>query len=52
MCFFYGTLRENIAYGKLDATDEEIQRAAKMAHLEQLIESLPDGYETQVGERG
>ncbi|MCY7844086.1 ABC transporter ATP-binding protein [Bacillus haynesii] len=49
---FTGTLRENIAYGKLNATDEEIQRAAKMAHLEQLIESLPDGYETQVGERG
>ncbi|MCY9337292.1 ABC transporter ATP-binding protein/permease [Bacillus haynesii] len=49
---FTGTLRENIAYGKLGATDEEIQRAAKMAHLEQLIESLPDGYETQVGERG
>ncbi|MCY8666676.1 ABC transporter ATP-binding protein/permease [Bacillus haynesii] len=49
---FTGTLRENIAYGKLDATDEEIQRAAKMAHLEHLIESLPDGYETQVGERG
>ncbi|MDE1450805.1 putative multidrug export ATP-binding/permease protein [Bacillus paralicheniformis] len=49
---FTGTLRENIAYGKLDATDEEIQRAAKMAHLVQLIESLPDGYETQVGERG
>ncbi|MFV5335529.1 ABC transporter ATP-binding protein [Bacillus paralicheniformis] len=49
---FTGTLRENIAYGKLDATDEEIQRAAKMAHLEQLIGSLPDGYETQVGERG
>ncbi|MCQ5453971.1 ABC transporter ATP-binding protein/permease [Bacillus paralicheniformis] len=49
---FTGTLRENIAYGKLDATDEEIQRAAKMAHLEQLIESLPAGYETQVGERG
>ncbi|MFN2744755.1 ABC transporter ATP-binding protein [Bacillus sp. z60-18] len=49
---FTGTLRENIAYGKLDATDEEIKRAAKMAHLEQLIASLPDGYETQVGERG
>ncbi|MEC1471088.1 ABC transporter ATP-binding protein [Bacillus haynesii] len=49
---FTGTLRENIVYGKLDATDEDIQRAAKMAHLEQLIESLPDGYETQVGERG
>ncbi|MGN9867075.1 ABC transporter ATP-binding protein [Bacillus swezeyi] len=49
---FTGTLRENIAYGQLDATDEEIKQAAKMAHLEQLIESLPDGYETQVGERG
>ncbi|MBU8786052.1 MULTISPECIES: ABC transporter ATP-binding protein [Bacillus] len=49
---FTGTLRENIAYGKLDATDEDIRRAAKMAHLEELIESLPDGYETEVGERG
>lgn len=49
---FTGTLRENIAYGKLDATEEEIREAARKAHLEEFIESLPDGYDTQVGERG
>ncbi|WP_284140632.1 ABC transporter ATP-binding protein [Virgibacillus sp. LDC-1] len=49
---FTGTLRENIAYGKLDATDAEIKQAAKQAHLEEFIQVLPDGYETQVGERG
>ncbi|WP_066064725.1 ABC transporter ATP-binding protein [Neobacillus soli] len=49
---FTGTLRENIAYGKQDATDEEITAAAKRAHLEKFIASLPDGYETQIGERG
>ncbi|MEK3976870.1 ABC transporter ATP-binding protein [Psychrobacillus sp. FSL K6-1267] len=49
---FTGTIRENIAYGKRDATDEEIHSAAKKAHLESLIASLPDGYETQIGERG
>ena len=49
---FTGTLRENIAYGKLDATDEEIEEAAKLAHMEEFIAELPDGYETQVGERG
>jgi len=49
---FTGTLRENIAYGKLDATDEEIREAARKAHLEDFIASLPYGYETQVGERG
>ncbi len=49
---FTGTLRENIAYGKLDATDAEIKQAAKQAHLEEFIQGLPDGYETQVGERG
>jgi len=49
---FTGTLKENIAYGKLDATDEEIEYAAKQAHLEEFIHELPDGYETQVGERG
>ncbi|GAA0608057.1 ABC transporter ATP-binding protein [Virgibacillus siamensis] len=49
---FTGTLRENIAYGKLDATDEEIKRAARQAHMEDFIQELPDGYETQVGERG
>lgn len=49
---FTGTLRENIAYGSLGATHEEIVRAAKQAHLEEFIASLPDGYETQIGERG
>jgi ATP-binding cassette subfamily B protein len=49
---FTGTLRENIAYGKLHATQEEIEAAAKRAHLESFIESLPFGYETQIGERG
>lgn len=49
---FTGTLRENIAYGKLDATEEEIREAARRAHLEEFINELPDGYETQVGERG
>lgn len=49
---FTGTLRENIAYGKLGATQEEIEEAAKRAHLESFIESLPFGYETQIGERG
>ncbi|MFU0791131.1 ABC transporter ATP-binding protein [Virgibacillus proomii] len=49
---FTGTLRENIAYGKLDATDEEIELAARRAHMEEFINELPDGYETQVGERG
>lgn len=49
---FTGTLRENIAYGKLDATDEEIMRAAKQAHMEDFISELPEGYHTQVGERG
>lgn len=49
---FTGTLRENIAYGKLDATDEEIVEAARKAHMEEFIKELPKGYETQVGERG
>ncbi|WP_042147749.1 ABC transporter ATP-binding protein [Paucisalibacillus sp. EB02] len=49
---FTGTLRENIAYGKLDATEEEIREAARRAHMEDFINELPDGYETQVGERG
>ena len=49
---FTGTLRENIAYGKLDATDAEIEHAAQQAHMEAFIKELPDGYETQVGERG
>ena len=49
---FTGTLRENIAYGNLGASNEEIEEAAKRAHLEGLIKSLPNGYETQIGERG
>ncbi|UOE57900.1 ABC transporter ATP-binding protein/permease [Bacillus sp. CMF12] len=49
---FTGTLKENIAYGMLGATDEQIADAAKKAHLQDFIASLPDGYETQIGERG
>ncbi|MBP3041079.1 ABC transporter ATP-binding protein [Bacillaceae bacterium Marseille-Q3522] len=49
---FTGTLKENIAYGKLNATDEEIAEAARLAHLEEFIASLPLGYETEIGERG
>ena len=49
---FTGTIKENIGYGKLDATDEEIIEAAKKAHLEDFIAALPYGYETQIGERG
>lgn len=49
---FTGTLRENIAYGKLDATDEEVEEAARLAHMEDFVRELPAGYETQVGERG
>ncbi|UOE96225.1 ABC transporter ATP-binding protein [Alkalihalobacillus sp. LMS39] len=49
---FTGTLRENIAYGMLGASDEQIKDAARRAHLESFIASLPDGYETQIGERG
>ncbi|MCD8510424.1 MAG: ABC transporter ATP-binding protein/permease [Bacillus sp. (in: Bacteria)] len=49
---FTGTLKENIAYGMLGATDQEIAEAARRAHLEDFIHSLPEGYETQIGERG
>ncbi|WP_163144440.1 ABC transporter ATP-binding protein [Bacillus sp. 22-7] len=49
---FTGTLKENIAYGMLGATDEQIAGAAKKAHLQDFIASLPDGWETQIGERG
>lgn len=49
---FTGTIRENIAYGKLDASKEEIEEAARRAHLQDFIASLPNGYETQIGERG
>lgn len=49
---FCGTVRENIAYGKPDASDEEIVAAAKNANIHDFIMSLPDGYDTFVGERG
>jgi ABC-type multidrug transport system fused ATPase/permease subunit len=49
---FSGTVMENIRYGRLDATDEEVIEAAKAANAHDFIERLPDGYETEVGERG
>jgi ATP-binding cassette subfamily B protein len=49
---FHRTLKENIKYGAPDATDAEIVAAAKMAHADEFIETLPNGYETMVGERG
>lgn len=49
---FHRAIRENIAYGKPDATDEEIVAVAKKAHAHEFIENLPKGYDTLVGERG
>jgi ATP-binding cassette subfamily B protein len=49
---FSNTLRNNIAYGKSDATMEEIEWAAKMAHIHEEIESFPDQYESILGEKG
>lgn len=49
---FGGSIRENIAYGRLDATEAEIADAARRAHLDTMIEGLPAGYDTIIGERG
>lgn len=49
---FHRSLAENIRYGKLDATEEEVKNAAKLAHADEFIKDLPHGYETLVGERG
>ncbi len=49
---FVGTIRENISYGKLEATDEEIVEAAVMANAHQFIQDMPEKYGTLVGERG
>jgi ATP-binding cassette subfamily B protein len=49
---FTGTIADNIRYGKLDATDEEIRAAAHLIGADQFIEKLPDGYNTQITERG
>jgi ATP-binding cassette subfamily B multidrug efflux pump len=45
---FHGTIRENIAYGRLDATDEELHAAAEAAHVDHFVRTLPDGYETVI----
>lgn len=52
IALFQGTIKENIGYGKPDATDEEIFEAAKNANAHSFITALPNGYETEVGERG
>lgn len=49
---FSDSIRNNIAYGAISASDEDVQRAAELAHIHEFILSLPDGYETWVGERG
>ncbi len=49
---FHGTVRENIAYARPDASEAEIVRAARIAEAHAFIEALPDGYDTVVGERG
>lgn len=49
---FDGTIRENIAYGKLNASDEEIWEAIRRAQLEELVRSQPEGLDTMIGERG
>jgi ABC-type multidrug transport system fused ATPase/permease subunit len=49
---FSATVRENIAFGRADATDEEIVRAATLAQAHDFIDELPDGYDTIIGERG
>ncbi len=49
---FNGTIRENILYGRLDATEEEVVEAAKLANIHEWVETLEEGYDTQIGERG
>ncbi|WP_413476628.1 ABC transporter ATP-binding protein [Latilactobacillus fuchuensis] len=49
---FSGTIRDNIVFGKPDATDEEVIAAAKQAHIHEFIETLEDGYQTKVSEEG
>ena len=47
---FSGTIRENIRYGKLDATDEEVEAAAKAAYVHHFVQTLPEGYDTEINE--
>jgi len=49
---FHRTLRENIRYGRIEATDEEVETAARKAHADEFIETMKDGYDALVGERG
>ena len=49
---FQGSLRENVRYGRLDASDEDVERAARLANVAEFAERLPEGYETPIGERG
>ena len=49
---FYGSVRENIAYGRMDASENEILEAAKLANADEFIKKMPHGYDTLVGERG
>lgn len=49
---FSTTVRENIRYGRLDATDEEVEEAARAANADSFIRELPNGYDTSIGERG
>lgn len=49
---FPGSIRENVAYGKLDASEEEIQEAVRLAHLEKVVNDMPEGLDTLIGERG
>ncbi|MFX0074855.1 MAG: ABC transporter ATP-binding protein [Candidatus Hermodarchaeota archaeon] len=49
---FSGTIEENIRYGRQDASEEDLWRAIKIVHLEELVEYLPEGLQTQIGERG
>src|SRR4029450_12942521 len=49
---FHASIRENLRFAKRDATDEEVEEAARAARIHDLIASLPDGYDTKVGERG
>lgn len=49
---FNGSIKENILYGRLDATDEEVIEAAKRANIHEWVETLEKGYDTQIGERG
>lgn len=49
---FSGTIGENIRYGRLDATDDEVREAARRANIDEFVMTLPDGYDTEIGERG